>query len=364
MTLMNSPRSPHRLVRKTAVAGCVVALLNCSSLWADAKKYIVSADGSGDFRTVQQAIDAVPEHSNERTVIHLKPGTYSGPIVLRREKPNVTFAGDDAATTVLTYALNVREPDREAPTSHFIGTGVVVLADNFRAENITFQNTSGDHGQALALRIDGDRAILHNCRLLGWQDTLLLSRGRQYLCRCYVEGRVDFIYGAATAVFDRCEIHSKNGGHVTAASTPQDHPFGFVFFDCRLTGDSTPWKNPSAENATTSDKAISNGGATATKKTPQADLGRPWRPFGSVMYINCWMGDHIKPQGWDNWRNADNEKTARYAEYHSTGPGANPAQRVSWSKQLSDSQAAEVTVEKVLSGDDAWDPAREFSGQK
>ena len=106
---------------------------------------------------------------------------------------------------------------------------MIVLGDDFRAENITFQNTSGDHGQALALRVDGDRASFKNCRMLGWQDTLMMNQGRQYFADCYIEGRVDFIYGSATGVFAKCEIKSKNGGHVTAASTPENQAFGFVF---------------------------------------------------------------------------------------------------------------------------------------
>src|SRR5262249_10365031 len=156
----------------------------------------------------------------------------------------------------------------------------------FRAENITFQNVSGDHGQALALRVDGDRALFNHCRLLGWQDTLMINKGREYFTNCYIEGRVDFIYGSDTAVFYRCEIHRKNGRPVTAASTPEDKPFGFVFLDCKLTGDPAPWVDPT------------NGVAANARKNPLADLGRPWRPYASVAYIRCEMGDHINPVGW------------------------------------------------------------------
>jgi len=157
---------------------------------------------------------------------------------------------------------------------------------------------------------------------------------------------VDFIYGSATAVFERCEIHSRNGGHVTAASTPKDHPFGFVFFNCKLSGDDIAWK-PTPEHP-----------STEPVKPPNrmADLGRPWRPYAAVAYINCEMGDHIKPEGWNNWRNPENEKTARYAEYKSTGPGANPTKRVPWSKQLTDDEAAGITADAVLGGDDDWHP--------
>jgi pectinesterase len=327
----------------------IVILLCGSAALAEIKTLSVAADGSGEFATLQAAIDAVPDNCPERTVIHLKPGTYPGQSIVGRSRQKITLEGDDAEKTLLTYGLNMQETGPEERMARYRGTGVVVLGDDFRAEKITFQNTSGDHGQAQALRIDADRAVFSNCRFLGWQDTLWLSSGRQYFRDCYIEGRVDFIYGAATAVFDRCGIHSKNGGHITAASTPQNHAFGFVFLHCRLTGDPKPWLNQT-------DQAATNGAGTATKPPPKADLGRPWRPYGSVAYLDCEMGDHIKPEGWNNWRNAENEKTARYSEYNSTGPGANPEARVSWSRQLTKQQAEEITLERVLAGDDGWNP--------
>jgi pectinesterase len=326
----------------------VCMVLICSGpAWSRAGELLtVAADGGGDFRTVQDAIAAVPDDSPGRTVIRIKPGVYQGQIILPKTKANVTLAGEDAEKTVLTYALNVYEIPEGQPRQ-FSGTGVVVLGDDFRAERITFQNTSGDHGQALALRIDGDRAVIKDCRMLGWQDTLMINNGRHYFEGCYIAGRVDFIYGSATAVFDRCEIHSRNGGHITAASTPQDHPYGFVFLDCRLTGDPHPWVDPATGIA-------KNAGA----RPPRADLGRPWRPFGSVAYLRCAMGDHIKPEGWDNWRNPENEKTARYAEYKCTGPGADRSRRVAWSRELTDEEAANYTIAKILGGPDGWNPTR------
>jgi pectinesterase len=314
-----------------------------AAAWTE-KRLTVAADGDGDYRTVQEAIEAVPDNSPNRTVIHIEPGTYQGQVLLPRAKSNVTFEGDAAGETILTYDRNVYEIEKGQPR-HFSGTGVVILADGFHADTITFQNTSGDHGQALALRIDGDRAILEHCRILGWQDTLMINRGRQYFKECYVEGRVDFIYGSATAVFDHCEIHSKNGGHITAASTPREHPFGFVFLDCRLTGDPAPWIDPAT------------GTAPRRKgpRTPKADLGRPWRPHGCVAYLRCEMGDHIKPEGWDNWRNPANERTARFSEYKCTGPGADRSRRVGWSGELTDEEAARYTVRNILGDVEAWD---------
>ncbi len=305
---------------------------------------VVAADGSGTHTTVQAAIAAAPTGGTKPFVILIKPGRYEGQIIVPKDKPYVHFVGEDAARTVLTYALNVKETPAQTDL-RFKGTGVIVLADDFRAENITFENTSGDHGQALALRVDGDRAVFNRCRMLGWQDTLMANNGRQYYQDCFIAGRVDFIFGGATAVFDRCEIRSRNGGHITAASTDQDHPFGYVFLDCKLTGDPTPWVNP----------ADANTPVTPTKKA-MADLGRPWRPYGAVAYIRCEMGDHLKPEGWNNWGKTENEKTARYAEYKSAGPGANAAARFKWTRQLTDEEAKVYSVENILKGTDGWNP--------
>jgi pectinesterase len=303
---------------------------------------IVAADGSGTHRTVQAAIAAAPTDAIEPFVILIQPGKYEGQIIVPRTKPRLQFIGRDLENTVMTYALNVRETNT-ATDMAFKGTGVIVLGDDFRAENITFENTSGDHGQAMALRVDGDRAVFRNCRMLGWQDTLLINHGRQYFTNCHIEGRVDFIYGSATAVFDRCRIHSKNGGHITAASTPREKPFGFVFLNCQLTGDPRPWISP-------------EGIPVNTNSLPRADLGRPWRPYASVAYLECHLGDHIKPEGWNNWRNPTNELTARYSEYKSTGPGAKPEARFKWTRQLSDDEAEAFTPENILKGTDGWNP--------
>ena len=262
--------------------------------------------------------------------------------MIPKNKPHVRLIGEEMENTFLTWPYNVN--DRKGIATYQFDPGMVVAANDFHAENLTIENTSGDHGQALALRVDGDRAVFNHCRILGWQDTLMINNGRDYFTNCFIAGRVDFIYGSATAVFDHCEIHSRNGGHVTAASTPQDHPFGFVFLNCKLTGDPQPWTNPT-----------NNTVAGLTNKA-FADLGRPWRPYASVTFLNCEMGDHIKPAGWNNWGNVTNETTARYAEYNSTGPGANPEKRVKWAKQLTGDEAKDFTIEKIIGGADAWKP--------
>jgi pectinesterase len=305
----------------------------------------VAADGSGDFRTLNAAVAAVPDRAATPTTIHIRPGTYDGPTVVPVAKSKVAFEGEGIGRTVLTYGLNQDEPN-PGVARPFWGVGVLVQGDDFTAHDLTFRNTSGDHGQAVALRITGDRAIVYRCDIIGWQDTLRVDDGRQYFHDDTIAGRVDFIYGSGAAVFDHCEVHSRNGGHVTAANTPADRPFGFVFLDCKLTGDATPW-NAAATNPATTERA---------RATPLADLGRPWRPFASVAFVRCEMGSHIRPAGWDNWRNPANERTARFTEYGSTGPGAAPDKRVPWSRQLSADEAAKLTVANVLGGADHWDP--------
>jgi len=306
---------------------------------------VVAFDGSGTATNLQEAVNAAPDHGTQWFTILVKPGVYEGQIIVPKTKHFIHVIGEEMENTKLTWPYNVN--DRKPNQPYQFDPGFVVTADDFCAENLSIENTSGDHGQALALRVDADRAAFNHCRILGWQDTLMVNHGRQYFTNCFIAGRVDFIYGSGTAMFDHCEIHSKNGGYVTAASTPPEHPIGFVFFNCKLTGDSMPWN--------------STGGAAQFEKSEvKTYLGRPWRPSASVTFVNCEMGNHIKPVGWHNWGNPTNELTARYAEYHSTGPGANPEQRVKWSKQLTDDAAIDFTIEKILGGTDGWKPMLGF----
>jgi pectinesterase len=317
--------------------------LNANPVATEAKfDAVVSADGSGTHTTIQSAIAAVPDNGTNEFTILIKPGVYEGPFLVTKQKRHVRFLGEEMERTVLTWAFNVNEP--QSSNTYQFNPGLVVAGDDFRAKNLTIQNTSGDHGQALAVRVDNDRAVFDNCRILGWQDTLMVNNGRHYFTNCYIEGRVDFIYGSATAVFDHCIIHSKNGGYVTAASTPKEKEFGFVFLDCKLTGDEVPWIDPA------------NPSKAKVWAKPNAHLGRPWRPYAHVAFIRCEMGDHLKPPGWHNWGKPENETTARYFETGSTGPGANPNGRVPWAKPLSAAEAKAFTIENILSGTDGWSP--------
>ena len=274
---------------------------------------------------------AVPAGSPDSpVVIRIKPGTYKELIYVQREKRFFRFVGEDAARTILTYDLNANLKGLDGkPIGTFRTPSTQIDADDFTAENITFENSAGPVGQAVAVRVDGERVVFRHCRFLGWQDTLLLNRGRQYFEDCYVAGHVDFIFGAATAFFERCHIHCLRDGYVTAASTPDDQPFGFVFSHCKITGES-----PSVKTY----------------------LGRPWRAYSAVIYLNTEMSEVVRPEGWHNWNFPEREKTARYAEFASTGPGAPTRARVKWARQLKRSEAKAVTVEKVLGGADGWNP--------
>ena len=294
---------------------------------------VVAADGSAKYRTVQEAIMAVPAGSADNPVIiRIRPGTYRELIYVQREKRFFRLVGEDAAKTVLTYDLNANLIGKDGkPIGTFRTPSTVIDADDFTAENITFENSAGPVGQALAVRVDGDRVVFRNCRFRGWQDTILLNRGRQYFENCYIEGHVDFIFGAATAFFERCHLHCLKDGYITAASTPDNQPFGFVFSNCKITG------------------------AAPEVKTY---LGRPWRAFSSAIFLNTEMSDVVRPTGWHNWNFPEREKTARYAEFKSHGPGANPRARVAWARQLTRAEARVITKEKVLGGHDRWNPGK------
>lgn len=288
---------------------------------------VVASDGSGDFRTIQMAIDHAPfVPDGQRLNIEIRPGTYKERLVVPQDRPRTTFLGEDAATTIITASMSAK-----AAGGTFLSSTVDVQGAEFHAENVTFENTFGVGSQAVALMIHSDRAEFRRCRFLGWQDTLYAATGRQYYKDCYIEGHVDFIFGNATAVFDNCEIHSRGDGYLTAESrTSPDLTTGFVFYHCKLT----------AEN-----------------QTKGSYLGRPWRPYSRVVYIDCAMDAFIRPEGWNNWNDAKNEATAWYGEYGSTGPGAKTADRAAWSHQLTAQQAAAFKPDVFLRGNDGWNPA-------
>ncbi|TNF43145.1 MAG: pectin esterase [Bacteroidetes bacterium] len=289
-----------------------------------ASDFTVAANGSGDFKTVQEAINAIPDFRKNRTVIFIKSGIYKEKLVLPASKTNVTFIGEDVEKTILTYDDFASKKNRFGEEMGTTGSSsFFIFAEGFTAENITFENSAGPVGQAVAVRIDGDMVAFRNCRFLGFQDTLYPhgEKSRQYYKNCYIEGTVDFIFGWSTAVFDECTIYCKDHGFITAPSTLEETRFGFVFIHCKITGNA-----------------------------PEASfyLGRPWRPYGKSVFIECEIGNHIKPEGWDNWGKTENERTAFFAEYNNSGEGAEKKGRVSWSHQLTENDAKEYNLLKIL----------------
>jgi pectinesterase len=305
-----------------------------SSLWVAAqKKIVVAQDGSGNFKTVQDAFNAVPLHNKKPVTIFVKNGVYKEKLHLDSSKNFVTLMGEDKFNTLLPSDDHTGQllPSGE-PINTRTSWSFLIKADDFTATSITFQNDAGfSAGQAVAVESDGDRERFFNCRFVGNQDVLFTNNdnSRQYYRYCYIEGTTDFIFGSSTVWFQQCHIHSRKNSHVTAASTPKEHSYGYVFYDCVLTGDST---------------------------LHNVSLGRPWRPYASVTYIHCYIGQHIMPQGWSNWNQTDNYKTTRYAEYKSYGPGASAEHRVQWSKQLTDEEVKEYTWRNIFGN---WNPEKE-----
>jgi pectinesterase len=311
-------------------AAIVCVLVNASTL--SAQTFVVAADGTGNFKTIQEAINAVPQTTrfDNPAIIHIKPGIYKELIYVQHEKRFVHLVGEDPEKTVLSYNLNANMVGVDGkPIGTFRTPSTFIDADDFTVENLTFENSAGPVGQALAIRVEGDRVVFRNCRFLGWQDTILLNRGRQYFENCYIAGHVDFIFGAATAWFENCHIHILRDGYITAASTPPQQPFGFIFSHCKITSESS---------------------------TAKTYLGRPWRPYASTIFLNTEMSEVVRPEGWNNWNQPEREKTSRYAEFGSSGPGAKPNERVKWARPLTETEAKSITIDRVLAGADHWDP--------
>ena len=291
----------------------------------------VAKEGTADFTTVQDALNAIPAGNNKPYQVFIRNGVYQEKLYLDSTKTNITITGEDKFKTILTYDDHAKKVNANGDTLNtFTSYTFLLEGSNCNVANLTIENSAGyAAGQAVAMHVMGDKVVFDNCRFLGNQDVLFTGKPgtRQYFDNCYIEGTTDFIFGPSTAWFERCHINSKRNSHITAASTPPQQAFGYVFNNCVLTADS----------------------AQVAKVT----LGRPWRPYSAVAYINCYLGAHIIPEGWNNWRNKANEATARYAEFNSFGPGARPAERAGWSRQLTAAEAARYNQTNVFKD---WNP--------
>ena len=297
---------------------------------------IVAPDGSGDYATVQAAIDAAPVRAAAGTgpatswwEIQVRPGRYHERVQVPADKGPIRLFGEATGETVITFNLDAKVPGEDGRP---IGTGrtasVVVAADDFRAEHITFENSFGPGSQALAIRVDGDRTVFRHCRFTGWQDTVYLTRGRQYFEACLIEGAVDYIFGGGTAFFERCHLRCLGNGYITAASTPAEEAFGFVFANCRVSG----------------------------PEGVLSYLGRPWRDHAAVAWLNTNLGAVVRPEAWHNWSKPHREATARFAEFNSRGPGAATAARVGWAQTVTKAETLAWNAPQVLAGADGWNP--------
>jgi len=310
----------------------------------------VAQDGSGDFPTIQRAVDHVLDHPPRdvaRVILEIRPGVYRERVKVPRDRPQFRFEGRDAATTTISASVSAA-----AAGGTFFSPVVEVNGDGFEASNITFENAFGVGSQAVAISLHSDRAVFRNCRFSGWQDTLYAAWGRHYYRECYIEGHVDFIFGDAAAVFDRCEIHSRGSGYIAASSrTTPDEPTGFIFRDCRLTGEAGLLRGNQTESGGEAPFPAKDSGKGVF-------LGRPWRDCARTVYLNCWMGEHIRPEGWNDWGIPAREKTAWFGERESSGPGAKSAARVAWARSVTPELAAAFAPEVFLKGRDGWNPLR------
>ena len=282
----------------------------------------VSKDGKGDFGSIQKAIDACKAFPDTRITIFVKNGIYKEKIVVPSCNTKLSIIGESSDKTILTFDDYFDKINRGRNSTFYTYT-LLVQANDFILENMTVENSAGPVGQAVALHIEGDRCVFRNCRILGNQDTLYAAGklSHQYFENCTIEGTTDFIFGEATVLFEKCTIHCKSDSYITAASTPQGNPFGFVFVKCNL---------------------------TASESAKKVYLGRPWRIYARVAFINCEMGSFVVPEGWHNWSKPESEKTTLFAEYKNSGPGASTTKRVTWSVQLSESEASKYTKENIF----------------
>jgi len=308
------------IIKKTILTTLILAF----SLAGLAQNYdfVVSADGSGDFTSIQKAIDACKAFPDSRVRIFVKNGTYREKLVVPSCNSHLSIIGESAVKTIISFDDYFDKINRGRNSTFYTYT-LKVEANDFHLENITVENTAGPVGQAVALHVEGDRCIFINCIFLGNQDTVYAAGrfSRQYFSNCYIEGTTDFIFGEATTVFEQCTIHAKANSFLTAASTPEGKAFGFVFLNCKI---------------------------TAASGVDKVFLGRPWRSFAKVAFLNCEIGSFITAEGWDNWAKTGNEKTAQFAEYGNTGSGANTGKRVGWSVKLSDKEASKFNKENIF----------------
>ena len=294
---------------------------------------VVARDGTGQFRNIADAIEVCRAFMEYHKVIFVKKGTYKEKLVIPQWLTNIEICGEDRDNTVITWDdhANIDLPAIGKGMGTFRTYTLKIQGSRITLKNITVENNAARLGQAVALHTEGDRLTFINCRFLGHQDTIYTGNAkcRHYFKDCYIEGTTDFIFGPSTAWFENCDILCKADSYITAASTPQDVPYGYIFNNCRITADT---------------------------HVNKVYLGRPWRDYGYTLFMNCELPRQIRPEGWHHWRE-EAKQTARYLEYNNRGEGAATDKRVDWSRQLTKKEAQQITLKKVFALNDEWVPA-------
>lgn len=284
------------------------------------KKIVVDKSGEGNFKTIQEAINSVRGFDPDYLyTILVKDGVYYEKIVIPDQIRNLKIVGESVDKTIISnndHALINNMGTFKTYTLQVRGCDIIF-------ENITIENNAPMVAQAVALHTVGDRIIFRNCRFLGNQDTIYTggNEARLYFEDCYIEGTTDFIFGPATAWFENCDILCKKNSYITAASTPEDIEYGYIFNNCNI---------------------------TAANDVTSVYLGRPWRPYAKTLFMNCSLPNEINPLGWHNWNNTENEKTTVYSEFNNTGEGSNTSQRVMWSRQLTSEDVQNITLKNIM----------------
>ncbi len=306
--------------------------VNAAQSFDNPDTIFVARDGTGQFRTVDEAIEVCRAFMDYHKVIFVKKGVYKEKLIIPQWLQNIEICGEDRDETIITYDdhANIKTAERPKGIGTFRTYTLKIEANDIVIKNITIENNSARLGQAVALHTEGDRLLFINCRFLGHQDTIYtgMPGTRLLFLNCYIEGTTDFIFGPSTAWFEKCAIHCKSNSYITAASTPKDIAIGYVFNECTV---------------------------TAASNVERLYLGRPWRDYGYTLFMHCTLPRQIRPEGWHHWKK-EREQTARYMEFENGGEGANAQQRVAWSKQLSKKEAKAITMEAAFQRSDDWHP--------
>ena len=307
--------------------------VNAANKYDNPDTLFVARDGTAEFRNIDDAIEVCRAFMEYHKVIFVKKGTYKEKLIVPSWLTNIEICGEDRDNTIITYDdhANVFIPGTDRKMGTFRTYTVRVDGNDITFRNITIENNAARLGQAVALHTQGDRLTFVNCRILGNQDTVYTGgiNTRLYFKDCHIEGTTDFIFGLSTAWFENCTILSRTDSYITAASTPQNVEYGYVFNRCKI---------------------------VAAEGVSKVYLGRPWRPYAHTLFMNCQLGKHILPVGWHNWSNTQNETTARYCEYNNHGEGAATKERAAWTRQLTRKEAAKVTLENVFRQNGGWIP--------